>query len=298
MKILKWVGVVLGSLIVVLIIAYLVIVMVSNSRLNQTYDIQVETLEIPTDSAAIAKGMHIAKTRGCFDCHGDKLEGKVFMDNPAMGRLISPNLTLGRGGVASYYNTEDWIKSIRHGINSEGKPLLIMPSEDYFYMSDEDLKNLLAYVKSIPAVDNELPENSFGPVSRMLLATGELKVTPDKINHDEQRPQMPAREVSVEYGKYLSYNCIGCHGRNYSGGKIAGADPSWPPAANLTPDKETGLGKWKEEDFFKVLRTGIRIDGRELHPSMPRVFQDFTDDEIKALWLFFQSLPASKIGEI
>ncbi len=77
---------------------------------------------------------------------------------------------------------------------------------------------------------------------------------------------------------------------------LPGGDPSWPPAANLTPEKHSGLGSWNETDFVRALREGIRKDGSEIHLSMPRTFGHFTDEEIKALWLYLQSVPVKKRG--
>jgi len=296
MKILKWAGIVIGVLIILLIIFIAFIFISSNSKLDQIYTITAGTISVPTDSISIETGKHIADTRGCTDCHGGNLGGTVFMDNPAMGKIVSPNLTAGKGGLGDNYSIEDWVKSIRHGINADGKGLLIMPAEDYFYMSDEDLGDLIAYIKSVDKVDNVLPENSPGPITRMLLATGGLQLAPDKINHEEERTEMPEKTVSVEYGKYLAYNCIGCHGRDFSGGPIPGGDPNWPPAANITPDIQTGLGNWADADFIKAIRDGIRKDGTEIHPSMPRALGNFTDDELKAIWMYLNSVEPKNIS--
>jgi cytochrome c553 len=89
---------------------------------------------------------------------------------------------------------------------------------------------------------------------------------------------------------------MGCHGPNFSGGKIDIGPPSWPLAANLTPHADGRLAKWTEGDFIQTLRTAKRPDGTELNPVMPRVFGQLSEVELKALWAFFKTVPAAATG--
>jgi cytochrome c553 len=100
----------------------------------------------------------------------------------------------------------------------------------------------------------------------------------------------------VEYGRYVANGCIGCHGTNFSGGKIPVGPPDWPPAANLTPHADGRLTKWTDADFIQTLRTARRPDGSELNPVMPRLFGQMDDVELKAIWAFLQTLPAAATG--
>jgi len=296
MKILKWFGIIL-SVLVILVVLYIVYIFISsNSILNKEYSFTVKTTTIPSDSASIAHGAHVAVIYGCTDCHGRKLEGGAFIDNPAMGQIYSPNLTSGEGGIAKDYTDKDWVRAIRHGVGKRGNPLLIMPSNDYYYMSDRDLGDLLAYIKQVPPANNITGKTSPGPILRMLLANGTAKMPADVINHEAPRPKAPEPGVTAEYGKYLAVGCTGCHGKSFSGGKIKNGDPSWPPAKNITPDKETGIGNWTPENFYTALREGLSKDGREIDPAMPRAFGKMTDNEIVALWLYLQTLSAKPYG--
>ena len=95
---------------------------------------------------------------------------------------------------------------------------------------------------------------------------------------------MPTKAPTVAYGRHLAtLTCIGCHGKDLSGGKIPGGDPAWPPAADLRP---AALAAYDLESFTTVIRTGRRADGRDNHPAMPRAFAAFDDVEIRALWEF------------
>ena len=88
-------------------------------------------MPIPTDADAIAYGERLMKARGCVDCHGQNLGGRVFLESPTAGRLVATNLTAGRNGIGSYYTVADYVRAIRHGVGPDGKPLLFMPAHEY-----------------------------------------------------------------------------------------------------------------------------------------------------------------------
>jgi mono/diheme cytochrome c family protein len=191
------------------------------------------------------------------------------------------------------------VRAIRHGIGVDGKPLVFMPSHEYYYFNDDDLGKIIAYIKQVPPVDNEAPAPSPGPLFRFLFLTGELTMLApaELIDHDAPRPSAVETGETLEFGEYLAVGCIGCHGDNYSGGPIPGMPPDTPPAANLTPDPATGLGDWTEEDFVVAMRQGKRPDGTTIDPFMPWPnFSQMTDEELGALWLYLQSLPARPYG--
>jgi cytochrome c553 len=207
-----------------------------------------------------------------------------------MGRLYGPNLTRGKGGRVASFNDEDWIRAIRHGVGPDQRGLFIMPSEEYAHLSDDDLGAVIAYLKTLPAVDRERPETSLGPISRVLLATGKMKLAATVIDHPNVKPKSVAPAISAEYGKYVAATCMGCHGSNFSGGKIEVGPPDWPHAANLTPHADSRLTKWTEAEFINVIRTAKRPDGTEVNPVMPRAFAQMDELELKALWTYFRSL--------
>ena len=292
-KLLKWLGLAIAGLIGLLIVAVVIVYVISSSRINQTYAVPVDAIAIPADEAAIARGEHIAATRGCADCHGENLGGAVMIDEFPVGLFYATNLTAGPGGVGATYSDEDWVRALRHGLGPDGKPLLFMPSHEFYYLSDEDLGALIAYLKTVPPVDNPPTESSVGPLARVLFLAGQFPLLPaELIDHTAPRPTVPAPGVTAEYGQYLAVGCTGCHGENGAGGPIPGGPPDWPPAANLTP---TGnLANWTEAEFISTLRTGVTPEGHELKaeympwPTIGRL----TDDELKALWLYLKTLPA------
>ncbi len=294
-KLLKWIGIVLGGLVGLFILAFVIVLIASNSRMNKTYDIQVETVAVPADAEAIALGEHLAVIRGCTDCHYKNLGGGIFIDDPALGTLYAANLTPGEGGIGNY-SDEDWVRAIRHGVGPDGKPLLWMPAQEFYYLNDTDLGALIAYLRTITAVDNQNPDNTLRPLGRVLFLAGQLDLLPvELIDHEGSRPPAVAVGVTAEYGEYLAVGCTGCHGPGFSGGPIPGAPPDWPPAANLTPSGH--LADWSEDEFLAAFRTGVKPTGEQFTENMPyKAVGQMTDDELKAVWLFLQSLPSKETG--
>ncbi len=174
-KFLKWAGIVFSALVGLIVIVLVGIQLKTQARLTRVYDIPEQAVAVPMDEAAIERGQHIFRIRGCEACHSDggyldlsetspafdahldsasqdipRMEGQVYMDDPAIGKVIASNLTSGRGGVGSVYTDQDWARAIRHGIRASGTPLLFMPSTEFYFLSDEDLAAIIAYIKSAP----------------------------------------------------------------------------------------------------------------------------------------------------
>jgi mono/diheme cytochrome c family protein len=292
-KVLKWIGFVLAGFIGLLVLALVVLNLVTGARMNKTYTIPEEAISIPADQASLERGQHMVQSvNGCGECHGPSLGGKLFFDDPAIGQIYAPNLTSGQGGAASHYNDSDWIRVLRHGVGSDGKPLLIMPAQNYYYLSDEDLGAVIAYLKTIPPVDNESPDPRLTPMARVLFALGALgKMPAELIDHTAPRPNMPPAGATVEYGEYLVNvaTCRDCHGVDLNGGQPGPGEPFGP---NLTPDGE--LARWSQTDFVAAIRTGATPDNGRIDPeAMPwPSYGGLSDDELNAVWLYLSSLPA------
>ncbi len=295
-KILKWIGIVLGGLIGLLIVAFVVLMITGGARANKTYDIPVATISIPTDAEAIQRGEHLAVIYICTDCHTENLGGELSFEIPGMLSIPTPNLTSGAGGVGSFFTDEDWVRAIRHGVGHDGRALFIMPSNALYYIGDEDLGALIAYLKSLPPVDNVLSERKIDLMGRVMMGAGMMPpLAVDRIDHATAPPAAPEPGVTVEYGKYLSHTCTECHGANLNGAPF-GPPGEEVPSPNLTPGGE--LATWTEQGFFTTLRTGVTPSGYQLNEEMPwKSYGQMTDDELRALWLYLQSLPALEQGE-
>ena len=295
-SILTWLGRLAAALVVLVLIGAGAVYAASERRLRKRYDTTVDSVHVPRDSASIARGEHLVRNViDCTVCHGDDLGGAVYSSSPAIGTVAGPNLTRGKGGLGPNYSDLDYIRAIRRGVRSDGRSLMVMPSEVFAHLSQEDLGAVLAFLKQAPPVDRVVPKSGFGPVGRALLATGKMNILVAGKTPRLTPPEAVPRETTAEYGKYIAdiSGCHGCHGFGLSGGRVAGP-PGLPPASNLTP---AGIGNWTEADLVRALREGKRPDGRSLDEFMPwKVFRGMTDAEIHSIWLYLRSVPAKEFG--
>lgn len=262
---------------------------VSARKLSATYDFSLTTVPVPTDESALAWGSHLVNAvTGCQDCHGPNLGGSVMSDD-AVAVMSAPNLTSGRGGIGADLGEGDWVRAIRHGVRRDGRSLLVMPSYAYAHLSDADLGSMVAYLKQLPPVDNELPPFKLRPLGRALVAAGAF----DEEFVARKMPATGARAhveqgVSVEYGGYLASisGCTSCHRPDLRGGPAG--PPDAPPASDISIQ---ALADWDLDDFTRAMREGLRPDGSQISDFMPwRVMGGMTDDELHAIWLYMRSV--------
>jgi mono/diheme cytochrome c family protein len=189
------------------------------------------------------------------------------------------------------YTKADLTRALKHGVRKDGKSVILMPSNEYNSLSVEDLGALMSYIKSLRPVDRELPKHDLKPLARILTALDKLPLLPaEKIDHSKQSTQTVKPELTANYGQYVAVACTGCHRENYKGGEPIA--PGFPPVPDITT---TGnMGKWTEAQFIQTLRTGITPEGRKMNPKdMPwPMTKEFTDTEIKSVYLFLKSLPS------
>ena len=279
-----------------------VVFFVGSRKVDRTYDVQIASVTVPADAASIARGKHYVEAIGvCQVCHGQDLAGPVvddckdepcigFSNDPIFGKLKPNNLTSGLGGIGSVFTDTDYVRAIRHGIGRDNKSLLIMPSEQYNRISDEDLGALIAYLKTVGPVDNELGESNLGPLGRVIAVIAGGLLPASQIDHSAARAPSPVVGVSVGYGVYLAEICTVCHGDQLTGSKVPGNERVDAPNITLGG----ALGDWTKSEFINTIRSGITPQGDLLDPRfMPwNRFTLMTGDELDAIWLYIQSLPA------
>lgn len=261
----------------------------SRRALSRHFDVKPPDIVVPGDSATIERGRHfgtaIAK---CTDCHGEDLGGTSMQMGP-LGTFPARNLTTGKGG--SQRSDADWVRAIRHGVGSNGQGLVFMPSTPYSALNSGDLAAIIAWVKSMPPVDRELPPLKIGPIGYVLIAKNPARLVPAiGIDHNASFPTPIPPGPTPEYGRYLAVvgGCTYCHGDNFAGG-IKEGPPGTPPSANLRADGP--IANWTAEDFTTALRTGKRPDGSAINPFMPwRLAGKMTDEEIAATWAYLRTL--------
>jgi mono/diheme cytochrome c family protein len=296
----KTLGKVLGGIVAVILMILSTIFVFSTQTLNKRVEYSDASPPIPRDSAAVARGQHLSRAISkCVECHGDDFGGQVVFDALPMARVVAPNLTTGRGGIGDNRTDDDFLRAIRHGIGFGGRALVLMPARNYWHMGDADVGSLIAYLRTVPAVDRELPPTKFGLVGRVLLLKGDLDEMFEAkgMDHVARRPAPPPADTTADYGRYLAQigGCTGCHGPTLSGGALPGAPPGSKPSANITPE---GIGTWTEADFFKALREAVRPNGTAIDSTiMPiRLTREMTDPETKAIYMYLKTVPPKPFG--
>ncbi len=279
--VLKWIGI----LVVLLVVAVGAMYVIGGSKVNAMVEVPAETLAVMADSASLAHGAYLAATHGCTGCHTANLGGQVFIDAPPF-LIVASNLT--PAGVGATYTDADWERAIRHGVGPDGRGLApMMPSGAYTHLSDGETAALIAYLKSVPAVENDLPTTEVRAMGRIIAATGGLPLADAKIDHARAHPATaPAPGPTMEYGIYRAgVLCTYCHGADLHGGPPLGPDA--PAATDLYV--VTG---WSLDEFVQVMRTGVTPSGKQLNPeTMPwDAFSHMTDDELQALYMHLSTL--------
>src|SRR5689334_2533268 len=221
---LKWTGRLLAVVLVLFAVGAGVVYAASERKLRRTYDGTVDSVHVPTDAVSIARGEHLVRNViDCTLCHGEDLGGAVYSSSRAIGTVAGPNLTRGKGGIGADYGDMDFVRAIRRGVRRDGRSLIVMPSEVFTHLSQEDLGAVIAFLKQAPPVDREVPKSGFGPVGRALLASGKMNILVAGKTPRIDVPVAVPRDTSATYGKYIAdiAGCHGCHGYGLSGGKVA-----------------------------------------------------------------------------
>jgi len=287
------VGIVVGSIVVIALAIYARSVAVLGHRYTSPHT----SIHAATDPVRIAHGQHLASMM-CSGCHGPDYGGRLFIDGMPFMRLWAPNLTRGRGGAAQTFSDADFEAAIRHGYVPGGRSLLIMPSEVFGAIADDDLEEVIAAIRAAPPIDRVAPAPAIGPVGRGLTAFGVAKVRSAELaaNLPPAPPKAPAVAASFEYGRYLTNigGCVECHGPGLSGGLIPNMGPNKKIASNLTP---AGMGAYNDSLFARALREGVRPGGTPIDTFMPwREFRIMNDTEIGALYTYLRTVPARPFG--
>jgi cytochrome c553 len=227
---------------------------------------------VPHDAESIAKGKRLATIYGCFNsCHGDRMQGMKLYDEPGIARVNAPNLTR----IVREYTDAQLERVIRHGVKRDGTSTWIMPSPMFSHMSDEDLGNVIAFLRSSPVLDGPGRDVSIRYLGRIGIVAGQFKPLASTIEHGEHHPAAADHSDPMTFGRYVVMNtCTECHGQKLQGDGFVKA-PSLVVSAG-----------YSEHAFRHLMKTGIGIGGRTLglmtEVSETR-FANFTEEELQAV---------------
>jgi cytochrome c553 len=294
----KWPGLVLAGLFAFIPAALLMLALIGFYKLNEQHYNPVASIQVARTPAQLARGEKLANL--CVSCHtsGNEfpLSGTDFVakfDLPPIGTFYAPNLT--PSGNISDWTDGEVIRAIREGVHKNGRSLLVMPSDSFRNLSDEDVQALVAYLRMQPATAGPTPANEFNLFGAVFINLFDFRTA-----------QQPAGSVTApqtgtpQYGKYMVdvIGCQSCHGDQLRGKADTGA-PGPPPGPNLTQI----VPQWTETQFMTFFNAGKLPDGSTVpiltlpnglsEPRMPwsQVRAVTTDDELKAMYSYLHNLP-------
>jgi mono/diheme cytochrome c family protein len=282
-RILKWIGLMLGGVLGIIILSYIGVSAVSASRLNRTYEVTADfDLNVANDATSIAEGKRLY-TIMCESCHGENLAGQAAADF-MIGQIYIANLTTGVGGIGRSRSDEDIARAVWYGVKPDGSPTVVMPPELSRAVNVADMEKLIAYIRSVPPVDTDYPEMRPGPMLRVMHVTAMFPlVTAEFADLSLPPPPAVGPEDTLAYGEQMATFCTACHGPDFAGNAIAGG-------VNITPH-ETAIGSWTEAEFARAIRQGQRPNGTSISTNMPwETFSLYTDEEVHAIWSYLQTV--------
>jgi mono/diheme cytochrome c family protein len=295
-NILKWIGIVVGVILGVVIIAFIVGAVYANSQFKpDVSDRPLHEITADTSPEGVERGTYLMEgvmdcTSACHSGENGDMSGFVeeINEGPISAVFAVPNLTPdAETGLGSWTDAEI-ARAIREGVDKDGVALEIMPAAHYNALSDDDVAAIIGYLRNMEPVHNEIPPLQMNTVGKMMLAFG--MIGEEALQDPITEPQDAPEPGSAEYGGYLISlgACRECHQANLAGGPLPFAEPGQPPAANLTPAGE--LSDWEPEDFIQAVREGIHPNGVQLNDGMPRY--QMTDEDLTAIFEYLKTIPA------
>lgn len=260
---------------------------------------------LPSDANSVSRGRHLAEGFGsCGFCHsvngkpGSILSGGRPMSD-VFGDVAGPNVTVAQSGIGDW--TEVDVRTLlRENKRPDGVYLYSSFHKGLEWMSDSDVTAIIAYLRSLPAVDSDVERREVGFIGRN--TTGFFTSVPEVMGYV---PQI-SESFRVEYGEYLTNSIAGCnrcHARSggtlssdefMAGGEEISFDGEVKVAPNITQSKDSGIGNWSEEDLQTYLLTGRTPAGRTIDARFCPVefYQRATPAEIDAVVAYLRTVPA------
>ena len=318
MKFLKILGYIIGG-VALIIIAFVVYFNSSYPKVDPPSNEKVEVT-----SVRLERGKYLANhVTVCMDCHStrdwSKYAGPIMagtlgkggekFDGPTAGVpgiIYAKNIT--PAGISNLTDGE-LIRAITCGVTKDGRALFpLMPYLGYNHLTKEDLYSIVAYIRSLQPIKNEVEEGSIDfPVSMI------IKTVPPKSFIPSPEPD---KTNTVSFGKYLVTiaSCGDCHtqmekGKPIVGKEFAGGFPFQFPggvvrSANITPDKINGIGSWSKEDFVNRFKSmdpekypPSEVSPEEFNTPMPwTMFAGMSNEDLGAIYDYLQTLkPVSNV---
>lgn len=259
----------------------------------------------PINNDLANRGAYIARTADCMACHREDYSGGVPIETP-IGNIYSTNITPSTQYGIGNYTEADFTKALRKGRAPNHQLYPAMPYPSYHGMTDDNISALFAYFQTVPVVDKPPEKTTQLPfplnIRSLMLAWNVINV-PSTKNRTGLTP-------TQQRGEYLVNNlehCGTCHTpRNLTqgldkDGYLSGAPLGKWFAPNITPDNDTGIGRWSERDIVTYLRTG-KIDkrayaGGPMAEAVGHSTRYLTDEDLSAMANYLKVIPAIKTDD-
>ena len=272
-------------------------------------------VKFDTSPERLARGKYLADhVVGCTTCHTERdwtkfsgpikaerlgAGGQVFNLGPA-GTLISPNIT--PAAIGSWTDGE-FLRAVTQGVTPDGRPLFpLMPYPHFGAIAEDDVHAVLAYMRSLKAIEGEAPVGKLNFPLNLIVRT---------IPGPNTFGQRPSPSDQVAYGKYMTKAalCSDCHtpiddrgtplpGMDFAGGQEFLESGYRTRSANITPDASTGIGSWTEQQFIDKFKgfenpTNVTLAEHERAQNTPMpmtMYAGMERDDLAAIYAYLRTL--------
>ena len=297
-NVLKWIGIVLGGLVGLLVIAAIGLAIYASMKFKPTYaNRPLYEITVDTSPEGVARGKSLMEdammcAEACHSPEGKPFQGQAeeISAGPIQALFAVPNLTPDQETGLGSWSDAEIARAIREGVDKDGVGLVVMPAYNYKALSDADVAAVIGYLRNLEPVRHEILPFSANTVGKVMMAVGAFG--PGSVGEPITAPQDTPLAGTLEYGKYMLAlgACSDCHKSNFAGGPIPFAEEGVPWAANLTPAGE--LANWSEADFLAAVKEGRHPGGGNLHDEMPRY--NMTDEDLKAIFMYLKTVPPAQ----
>jgi len=285
---LKWGGAAVAGLLSTVVTLACLVMIVGLFRLHAR-SAPIPDLIVAGASEQVRRGEAISDGF-CSACHSTAgtLTGglNIGEDFPVpIGSFVASNLT--PAGQLSRWSDGEIFRAIRNSVDRDGRWLMIMSYTNTGKLSDDDIRAVIAYIRTVPAAGQQTrnPPDQLSLLGLLMLGAGMLPaarpVSTDTVT-------APPKGPTLQFGEYiLSYqDCRACHGEKLTGGIPGQLGP-------IGPDLNLVKG-WKLEEFIATMRTGIDPNGHQISKDMPwRPVGRMDDEELSAVYEYLTHLPNS-----
>ncbi len=276
-----------------------------------------QDLSVQGTPGRISRGDYLANhVAACMDCHSQR-DWSIYAgpSKPAtfggggekFGKEIGFPGTLYSSNITPYalgsWTDGELYRAITTGENKDGKALFpLMAYHAYGRMDPEDIMSIIAYVRTLPAVKNDIPVRELDFPLNLLVNTFPSKSVPEK---------KPDSNNIMAYGRYLTTmaDCVECHSKVNKGRRVEGSEygggrtfdfPNGTvvTSANITPDKETGIGNMDRTLFIRKFRQYAdssyqpkRVGPDNFNTPMPWIaYSKMQEKDLAAIYAYLQTL--------